>query len=197
MVDWEAGVQDLHGEEVRRRSYFDEDSGLSGSLVFEVNSILANHRGRGAVVDANLLVLLLVGRVNRQRIAVFKRTSSYTITDYLLLEQLVAYVGGVVATPHILAQTSDLTDLPGEEGARIRMLLAALVGISEEVFDPCTALVKDDLFVRLGLTDVAVAAVAARGRLVLTADFPLQIALTARGVDAVNFAWLRVLAGEQ
>ena len=75
------------------------------------------------------------------------------------------------------------------------MLLADLVKTSEEVFDPYVELVKDGHFVGLGLTDVVIAAVAARGRLVLTADLPLQIALSARGVDAVNFAWLRLLAG--
>ena len=163
--------------------------------MLETNSILAKHRGKGALIDTNLLVLLLVGRMNRHRIERFKRTSSYTISDYLLLEQLVAYLGGAVATPHILAQTSDLTDMPGEEGARVRLLLASLVDISEEIFDPCSDLMKDELFVRLGLTDVGIAAVGARGRLILTADLPLQIALSARGVDAVNFAWLRPLAG--
>jgi hypothetical protein len=121
--------------------------------VFEIDAILAKHRGRGALVDANLLVLLLVGRVNRHRIAGFKRTSSYTVQDYVLLEQLVAYVGGVVTTPHVLAQTSDLTDMPGEEGARVRLLLALLVGISTEIFDPSGELVKDGLFVRLGLSN--------------------------------------------
>lgn len=143
------------------------------------------------MVDANLLVLLLVGRANRHRVAGFKRTSSYTVQEYVLLEQFVAYVGGVVATPHVLAQTSDLTDMPGEEGARVRLLLASRVGILTEIFDPSGELVKDGLFVRLGLTDVAIAAVAARGQLVLTADLDMQVALSARGLDVVTFAWLR------
>ena len=143
------------------------------------------------MVDANLLVLLLVGRANRHRVAGFKRTSSYSVQEYVLLEQFVAYVGGVVATPHVLAQTSDLTDMPGEEGARVRLLLASRVGISTEIFDPSGELVKDGLFVRLGLTDVAIAAVAARGQLVLTADLDMQVALSARGLDVVTFAWLR------
>jgi hypothetical protein len=81
--------------------------------------------------------------------------------------------------------------MPGEEGARVRLLLASRVGISTEIFDPSGELVKDGLFVRLGLTDVAIAAVAARGQLVLTADLDLQVALSARGLDVVTFAWLR------
>jgi hypothetical protein len=47
------------------------------------------------------------------------------------------------------------------------------------------------LFGSVYLTNVAIAAVAARGQLVLTADLDLQVALSARGLDVVNFAWLR------
>lgn len=37
-----------------------------------------NARSNGVLVDTNLLVLLIVGAVNRERISRFKRTNHYT-----------------------------------------------------------------------------------------------------------------------
>lgn len=41
-----------------------------------------NARTRGILIDTNLLVLLLVGAVNRDRIPKFKRTRGYTADDW-------------------------------------------------------------------------------------------------------------------
>jgi hypothetical protein len=44
----------------------------------------------GLLVDTNLLVLLTVGTVNRNRIDTFKRTRQYSQADYDLLLKFVA-----------------------------------------------------------------------------------------------------------
>jgi hypothetical protein len=73
--------------------------------------LLHKHRAKGVFIDANLLVLLLVGRVNPGRIQTFKRTSDFAVGDFHLLESLVVWFGQpLVATPHVLSQLSDLTD---------------------------------------------------------------------------------------
>ncbi len=51
-----------------------------------VATLVNKHRANGLLIDTNLLVLYLVGRTNKHRIEVFKRTSTYTIQDYELLE---------------------------------------------------------------------------------------------------------------
>src|ERR1035437_9668843 len=71
--------------------------------------------GAGILVDTNLLVLFVVGRVNRNRIETFKRTRQYTMDDYDLLVQVLGNFERLYTVAHVLAEMSNLTDLPGAE----------------------------------------------------------------------------------
>jgi hypothetical protein len=64
------------------------------------------------LVDTNLLVLLLVGSVNRQRIPGFKRTQNFAIEDFDTLSGLISWFGKLITTLHVLSQVSDVTDPP-------------------------------------------------------------------------------------
>ena len=155
-------------------------------------TLIEKHRGTGVFIDTNLFVLLLVGSVNRKRIRDFKRTADFTVKDFDTLKALVKWFGTpIVTTPHVLSQISDLTDLPGREGAVIRQLLKSTVEVIEETYDSARSLVIHPLFERFGLGDASVAAVCARNIVVLTADVQLQIALSSSGLDAVNFNHVR------
>ena len=140
-----------------------------------------------------ILVLYLVGLVNRQRILTFKRTQNFTIEDFDLLTDLIGWFGKLVATPHVLSQTSDLTDLPGKELVEVRRLFKVAVDQIDESYDPSRVLVSDPVFERLGLTDAAIAKVCSRGVLVVTADVELQLEVQRKGADALNFNHVRPL----
>src|ERR1700692_1282284 len=137
----------------------------------------ANQEAKGVLVDSNLLVLFLVGAVNKRRILDFKRTQGFTIEDFDLLATLIGWFGKLIATPHVLSQVSDLAVLPGKERLNIRRLFRSVVEQIEESYDPSQALVADPIFERLGLTDAAIATICSRGILVLTADVDLQLAV--------------------
>jgi hypothetical protein len=156
--------------------------------------LIEKHRAKGVLVDTNLLVLYLVGTVNRQRILNFKRTGDFDIEDYDLLVRLIDWFGKLIATPHVLSQVSDLTDLTGNELAEVRALFKLLVEQIEERYDGSRSLVGDPAFERFGLTHAAVATVCSRGILVLTTDSRLQLALQKRNVDSLNFNHVRPLA---
>jgi len=160
----------------------------------DAKALIEKHQARGVLVDTNLLVLLLVGRVNRRRILNFKRTQDFTIEDFDLLENLVKWFGSLIATPHVLSQVSDLADLPGRELREIRQLFKSIVEGVEEFYEPSRVLVADPIFERHGLTDAAIASVCSNGTLVLTADVVLQLALQRRDADALNFNHVRPLA---
>lgn len=149
---------------------------------------------KGALFDTNLLVLFLVGAVNRQRIPKFKRTQSFTTEDFDLLTRLIAWFGKLIATPHVLSQASDLTDLRDKELAEVRRKFKLIVDQAEESYDESRALVADPIFERLGLADAAIATVCSRGVLVVTADLDLYTAVQSRGADALNFNHVRHLA---
>jgi hypothetical protein len=51
-----------------------------------------NARARGILIDTNLVVLLIVGSVNRDRIALFRRTRQYTPADWDLLTGILEQV---------------------------------------------------------------------------------------------------------
>ena len=65
-------------------------------------ALIQKHLGKGVLVDANLLVLFLVGKVNRQRIRDFKRTQDFTIEDFDLLSRLIVWIGKLIATSRAL-----------------------------------------------------------------------------------------------
>lgn len=161
--------------------------------MLDAEALIEKYRGKGALVDTNLLVLLLVGAVNRQRIPKFKRTQSFSIEDFDLLLRLIDCFGKLIATPHVLSQASDLADLDGKELNLVRETFKLIVDQNDEVFDESRVLVADPIFTRFGLADAAVAKVNSRGILVVTADVQLHLALQHRGWDALNFNHLRPL----
>jgi hypothetical protein len=50
--------------------------------MLDARALIEKHRSKGVLVDTNLLVLLLVGSINKRRIPEFKRTQSFTIEDF-------------------------------------------------------------------------------------------------------------------
>ena len=163
--------------------------------MLDAAALITKHRGRGVFIDTNLLVLLMVGSVNPNRIPNFKRTQDFTIGDFRLLRKLVEWFGmPIVTTPHVLSQVSDLTDLAGHEATLIRQLFKSTVELIEEKYDEARRLVMHPLFERFGLGDASVAAVCERDIVVLTADVQLQIALASTGLDAINFNHVRSLS---
>jgi hypothetical protein len=162
--------------------------------MLDARALIIKHKSKGVLVDTNLLVLFLVGLVNKRRIPEFKRTRNFTIEDFDLLERLIAWFGKLVATPHVLSQVSDLTDLNGKDRDKISERFKRLVEQRiEEYYDRSSLLVADPIFGTHGLTDTAVATICFRGTLVLTADVRLQVALQERNADALNFNHVRTL----
>ena len=116
--------------------------------MLDAGALIEKHRAKGVIVDTNLLVLFLVGTVNRQRILNFKRTGDFTIEDYDLLVRLISWFGKLIATPHVLSQVSDLTDLTGDELTAVRNIFKVLVDQVEESYDASRLLVGDSAFDR-------------------------------------------------
>ena len=162
--------------------------------MLDAEALINKHRAKGVLVDTNLLVLLLVGMINKQRILNFKRTGDFTLEDYDLLVRLIGWFGKIFSTPHVLSQVSDLTDLTGRELIAVRVISKALVEQIEESYEASRMLMSDRVYERFGLTDSAIAAVCSRGILVLTTDSRLHVALQESGIDALNFNHIRPLA---
>lgn len=154
---------------------------------------LARYRTRGAVIDANLLLLLLVGTVRRELVGAFKRTRQYTAEDWDVLEGVLGQLGTLVTTPNVLTEVSNLGDwLEGPDRERFVQAFRLFVGQVRESRRESRRLVGHDAFPALGLTDVSLAQAARKGhRLLVTDDFALHQRCERDGIASLNFSHLR------
>jgi predicted nucleic acid-binding protein len=146
----------------------------------------------GLLVDTNLLVLFAVGAVNRDRIETFKRTRQYTKADYDLLLRVLVKFKHLYTVAHVLAEVSNLTDLPGSERHRARWVLKETISLLNETEMPSARAADDRLYQDLGLVDAAIGAVArVHNCAVLTDDLDLYVLPSRDKVNVFNFTHLR------
>ena len=144
----------------------------------------------GYFIDANLLVLFVVGREDPALIAKHRRLEGYSTGDYVILLELIDKVDQVFVTPNTLTETSNLLGQHGEpERSRLFQRLRSIVQDSREVVVASAVATNNRAFERLGLTDAALLEVATADTPLLTVDFDLyiQAALTKGEDTVVNF----------
>ena len=159
----------------------------------EVFELIEKHRNNGILLDTNLMVLLLVGLVNPERIVGFKRTSHYSKHDFERLVGVVDQFERRYITPGIWAEVNNLTDLKGDELQLVRAHFKQQAELVIEHHSPARDLVAHAAFSRLGFTDASICELAKQPILVLTDDLDLHMWLQEHDVDSVKFTWLRRL----
>jgi hypothetical protein len=106
------------------------------------------------VVDANLLVLLVVGSASKAYIAKHRRLTGYTVEDFELLGILLSEFSEIVLLPHILAEVSNLSryiDNPARQ--HVQNVLKTLIETATELPVTSSFGARRDEFNELGLTD--------------------------------------------
>ena len=110
----------------------------------------------GLFIDANLLVLLVVGSEGRELIVKHRRLDGYSANDYDILLDLIRQATQVFVTPNTLTEASNLLAQHGEpERSRILRRLKYIVHQSEEVVVDSAVATDNSQFEHLGLTDAA------------------------------------------
>ncbi|MCX6591407.1 MAG: hypothetical protein NTZ56_07775 [Acidobacteria bacterium] len=139
---------------------------------------------RSVIVDANVLLLLVVGRADPDRIARFKRTANqgFSSLHYNVLNALLKESAQIVATPNLLTETSNL--LPSELHDQLRQLVDELI----ELYVPSRRVTAEDWFDHLGLADASIIDAAANtASTVITVDVALLNQLVWLGLPVANF----------
>ena len=145
-----------------------------------------------AFIDANLLVLLVVGSVDRRLIATHRRTQIFTPEDYDRLFRIIETLDRVFVTPNTLTETSNL--LADPQDTRFLDRVRILIEKSEEIVVASATAARNRAFTRLGLTDAALLEVVSAERPLITVDLELYSAALAKGEEAaVNFTHLQNL----
>ena len=151
---------------------------------------------RGLVLDANLLVLLIVGLTEQRLIGRHKRLDSFSPEDFTLLTHVLSLAERVIVTPHTLTEASNLVAYIAEPArTRIREAFRVFVSRTEEVTVESKMAVGAPEFVRLGLADAALLEITRGTHTLLTTDHDLYQSALKRGASAVNFNHLREQAG--
>ena len=147
----------------------------------------------GLFIDANLLVLLVVGSAGRDLVAKHRRLKAYTTEDYDILVDRLGRVDQVYVTPNTLTETSNLLAQHADpERTRFFDKLRILIQESEEIVVASAQASSNSAFGRLGLTDAALLEIVTAEAPLLTVDLDLYLAALAKGEDvAVNFTHLR------
>lgn len=148
---------------------------------------------RQVLLDANLLVLLVVGAHDRSLIARHKRTKEFTAEDYDLLLSCIEDFDRILVTPNVLTEASNLLRQIGEPlCSRLTGDLGLLVPRIDEEYVASEIAAQNDNYVRLGLTDSVLSECARDDLPLLTTDFPLYMAVLQRHPEAAtNFNHLR------
>jgi hypothetical protein len=157
--------------------------------VNETEEFLRKHRGKGAFLDANLLLVYAVGRWDRRLLGTFHHTKQFE-GDFEWIERLVLrWFAKIYTTPNVLTEVSNLG---GKLGNSFFDELKTVVAQLVETHCPSVTGTQDKKFREVGLTDSIILAVgAANPSVVLTADFDLYCILRARQIDAININYLR------
>jgi len=144
------------------------------------------------IIDANLSILLMVGLTNREYISRHKRLSAYDAIDFDIISGIVAKSSGVVFTPNVLSETSNLiryvTDPMRTEICRV---MAEVVARAEERYITSQEAMRRHEYGRLGLTDSVLLALSETGGNLLTADLDLYLAALSAGFHVTNYMHIK------
>ena len=147
----------------------------------------------GYFIDANLLVLFVVGGVDRNLIAKHRRLREYTEEDYDVLLTLLNPVDELYVTPNTLTETSNLLGQHAEpERSMLLNELRGLIQRSQEVVVSSAQASNNREFPQLGLSDAALLEAITPETPLLTVDLDLFIAALQKGYyTAINFSDFR------
>jgi hypothetical protein len=143
------------------------------------------------VLDANLLVLFVVGLTSTTYIAKHKRLQSYFVRDFQLLRQRLKRAERIIATPNVLTEASNLAAQIAEPAkGQIARAFRVLLQRSDEIYVESRIAAEHPVYPRLGLADAGLLQILGDSRTLLTADLDLYLQACRQHLKAVNFTHL-------
>jgi sorbitol-specific phosphotransferase system component IIC len=156
--------------------------------------LLNSYQAKGALVDANLLLVYFVGSYDLTQIAKFKRTRAYTEEDFYLLASILSFFSKVVTTPNVLTEVNSLSNhLPESIKPSYYSEFARRVDTLEEHFIDSRHIAHSGHFARFGLTDAGIVELVRGKYLVITDDLRFASYCQNTGIDVINFNNIRAM----
>jgi hypothetical protein len=147
---------------------------------------------RSVVLDTNLLVLLVVGTLDKRLISTHKRTHKFTPADFETLSRFLAGYPRIIVTPNVVTETSNLLQQTHDvTGRRLLGVLKQMLSQFTERFVPSAEAASLPEFLRLGIADSATLHTPPADSVLLTDDLPLYLQASKLGHRAFNFNHLQ------
>lgn len=157
-----------------------------------ISRLIQKYHRKGILIDTNILLLYIVGSVNKEAIGKFKRTNRFSSEDFDTLVSILGRFQVKITTSNILTETSNLL---GHLDKNLRPnyfgSFATGVNTLQEILVKSSNVTNSKVFFDLGLTDAVIAETARDNYVVLTDDFPLYHYLNSSGIDAINYNHIR------
>jgi hypothetical protein len=153
---------------------------------------------KAVIVDANLLLLFIVGLTSSDFIAVHKRLKgNYTIEDFVLLDVMLGAYSEIILLPNVLTEVSTLARYTAEPArSQICLVLKTVIETYRENYVRSRVAARRREFGHLGLADAVLlelASLPVDGCIptLLTADLDLAVAAEMAGYSVQNFNHFR------
>lgn len=141
-----------------------------------------------ALIDTNLLLLLVVGITNKEYIQSHKRTRQFDKEGFFELEKLLSPFSSIWITSHCLAETSNLLKQTNQNQANeLLYTLSKVCEIFNESHRQKSLIFTDKHYLRLGVADTGFLQKAKKVSWSFTADHDLYQSISSTGSKVVNF----------
>lgn len=158
-----------------------------------VEELFSRYRQKGILIDTNILLLLVVCIVNRERISKFNRTQQFTPENFDILQEIILYFQKIVTTSNILTEVSNLAgQLSEPERSQCLKKISQFILKLDENYIESKNVATNEKFDKFGITDCGILNLVRDKYLVLSDNFPLGNYLQSVGIDVINFNHIRL-----
>jgi len=166
-------------------------------MLSDADELIRKHGATGVLVDANMLLVYLVGQLDENLVKYVTPNRAYTADDFQLVAMMLSQFKTLIVTPSVLAEVSNLSSkLPEGYRDEFRRLLARLLptaAFTERLVELANV-PNGQAFVPFGFTDATIEQISAQGVPVFTDDFNLYQLLAGKNADVFNYNHIRLLA---
>lgn len=161
--------------------------------VLDFDSYIKDAQRKVAILDTNLLILHVTGKVDPSLLLSFKRVKSFTPEDIIVLDWTLKQFADVATTAYVLTEASNLAnELSGKKRQVWFEQLASYALVTRETHAPTAVLGSLPEAVDYGFADAALCFLN-KETVLITTEYRLYGHLASRSGEVLNFNHLRSL----
>lgn len=142
------------------------------------------------ILDANLLVVYVIGVKHPERLGDHRRVKEYLPSDFTVLTMILSHFNQIVLTPNVITECSDLLG-DGESDSDAKEALKALIHSPEvrviEEYVPSKDASTRNQYKYLGIADCALLELIDDDTILLSADSQLVSEAQSINPNSINF----------